>query len=182
MKTGFVPSLAPLFGALLALLPPSLSQAEEAAAPLLPGGASSLQESYEDWTVTCRIVETRKLCALAQQQVQENGQRVLAIEVGQGEKGALAATLVLPFGLLLEAGVTLAVDDKPEGEKLAFRTCIPAGCLVPATLDAPLQDVLRTGKALKLSARTVDGQPAPFSISLKGFGAAADRLATLMAP
>ncbi len=155
-------------------------RAEEAAAPQLPGGASSLQESYDDWSVTCRIADKRRLCAVTQQQMQQNGQRVLAIEVGIGEGESLNATLVLPFGLMLEPGVTLAVDDRAAGEALKFRTCIPAGCLVPTDLDPALMEALRTGKVLKVATTSADGQPTPFSISLKGFAPAIDRLKALV--
>ncbi|MBN9047563.1 MAG: invasion associated locus B family protein [Rhizobiales bacterium] len=51
------------------------------ATPFLPGGASSLQETYQDWQVACRIANGTRLCAISQQQTQQNGQRVLAIEL-----------------------------------------------------------------------------------------------------
>ncbi|MGN1289969.1 MAG: invasion associated locus B family protein [Bradyrhizobium sp.] len=35
-----------------------------------------------------------------------------------------------PSGLSLDAGITLAVDDRPDGEALRFRTCLPVGCIV----------------------------------------------------
>ncbi len=146
----------------------------------LPGGASSLQESYGVWSVACRIVEEKRQCAVTQQQVQENGQRVLAIEIRQAAGDALEATLVLPFGLMLDAGGTLAVDDAAPGEPLRFRTCIPAGCLVPATLDAAFLERLRSGKALAIGTTSADGQQTPFSIPLGGFPAAVDRLKALV--
>lgn len=148
----------------------------------LPGGASSLQESYGDWSVACRMIENTRQCAVSQQQMQQNGQRVLAIEVREGKADALEATLVLPFGLLLDAGITLAVDEDAAGEALRFSTCIPAGCLVPATFDAALTERLRSGKVLKLGGTSADGQKTPLSVSLNGFAAAIDRLKALMAP
>lgn len=45
--------------------------------------------------------------------------------------GSLASTLILPFGLLLEAGATLQDDDGQPLEPLRFSTCLPAGCVVP---------------------------------------------------
>lgn len=181
MDKPVIPPFAHRMAAALMALGLAGAAGAEEAAPLLPGGASSLQESYDDWAVTCRIVEKRKLCAVSQQQVQENGQRVLAIEVGKGDGQALSATLILPFGLLLDAGVRLKVDEKPEGEAERFRTCIPAGCLVSTSIDPTMRESLSSGKILKLAATSVDGQQAPFSISLKGFAAAIARLEALTA-
>jgi invasion protein IalB len=72
----------------------------------LPGGASSLQETYQDWGLA-RQSTPKVVCAVSQQQSQQNGQRVLAIELRRGETDAVAGNLVLPFGLLLDAGATL---------------------------------------------------------------------------
>ncbi|QRY64871.1 invasion associated locus B family protein (plasmid) [Ensifer sp. PDNC004] len=166
-----------LFG--LSLMPASAEDKSPVAG--LPGGASSLQESYGDWSVACRIIDNTRQCAASQQQMQQSGQRVLAIEVRDGKAGALEATLVLPFGLLLDAGITLAVDEEKPGEALRFSTCIPAGCLVPATFDAAMLERLRTGKVLKLGGTSADGQMTPLSVSLNGFAAASDRLKALIA-
>jgi len=44
----------------------------------LPGGASSLRETYQDWQVACVMRTNTKTCGLSQMQTQQNGQRVLA--------------------------------------------------------------------------------------------------------
>lgn len=153
-----------------------------AAGPSLPGGASSIQETYQDWQVSCQIVETTKRCSVSQQQVQQNGQRVLAIELQQGLDGRLAGSLILPFGLLLDNGVTLAVDDKQAGQQLRFRTCVPGGCIVALAFDNAMLTTLRTGTNLKLQATSTDGPTIPLALSLKGLGAALDRLKALAVP
>ena len=148
---------------------------EEAA---LPGGASSLQEAYQDWLVSC-VQENGKRCALSQRRTQQNGPQILAIElVPAGDDGTATGTLVLPFELDLDAGVTLQVDDSPPSAPLRFSTCVAGGCLVPLSLDAALLDRLRAGEALKVRSKAADSDRAvPLSISLKGFGAAVDRWA-----
>jgi invasion protein IalB len=145
----------------------------------LPGGASSLNETYKDWTVGCSQNGTTKYCALSQVQTQQDGLRVLAIELAPPAGNMVSGTLVLPFGLALESGVTLQIDEKPAMAPVRFRTCIPAGCLVNVTFDAPALATLRAGAALKIKAVADGGAAAPFSISLQGFGAALDRVATL---
>ncbi|CDZ31026.1 Invasion protein B [Neorhizobium galegae bv. officinalis] len=147
----------------------------------LPGGASSLQETYQDWQVTCRIMENARFCAVLQQQVQQNGQRVIAIELQQSTDGKLAGSLVLPFGLMFDNGVTITIDDKPAGEPIRFKTCLPGGCLVPLVIDAVMLASLRTGTSLKIQAVSADGPTVPFTVPLKGFSAASDRLKALTA-
>jgi len=150
-------------------------------AALLPGGASSLQESYGDWRVACIVRAAEKLCSLSQQHNQQNGQRIIAIEIIPAEEQASNGTLILPFGLNLPAGVTLAIDDEPVGGALSFSTCLPAGCIVPLTLDASIIDRLNAGGALKFGA-VANGTAASlsFSISLQGFAAAMARTRELL--
>lgn len=157
----------------------SAAVAQEPAA--LPGGASSLRETYQDWLVSCAQEKTKR-CAISQQQTQQNGQRVLAIEIAAGPGGKTATgTLVMPFGLALDAGIALQIDDKPPGTSLRFSTCLPGGCLVPLSFDEAFLSTLRAGQMLKTTAKTVNNdQPMSFSISLKGFSAAFDRVAVLM--
>ena len=146
----------------------------------LPGGASSLQETYGDWTVNCVQREGPK-CLLTQQHNQQNGQRVLAIEIVAVNGGKTATgTLVLPFGLELGAGVTLQVDEKPAEAPLRFSTCLPAGCVVPVSFEGASLAALRSGGTLKTASKAVNtDQVVALPISLKGFSAAFDRVATL---
>lgn len=145
----------------------------------LPGGASSLNETYRDWRVACAQQGNAKQCAMSQAQAQQNGQRVLAIELAAPAGNLVSGTLVLPFGLALDAGVTFQIDDKPALAPVRFRTCVPAGCLVNLSFDAPTIMALRAASALKVKATADGGAAAPFSISLQGFGTALDRVGVL---
>ena len=73
----------------------------------------------------------------------------------------------------------LKVDDKLTSPSLAFQTCVPGGCLVPFDVGQQWETALRGGTALAVSAVAVNGQDAKFSISLKGFASALDRIAEL---
>ena len=145
----------------------------------LPGGASSLNETYKDWRVVCAQQASTKRCVLSQIQAQQDGQRVLAIELNAPAGNAVAGVLVLPFGLSLDSGVAFQVDEKLTAQPMRFRTCLPNGCLVAVSFDAPTVMALRTGTALKIKATADGGAAAPFSISLQGFATALDRVATL---
>jgi len=156
-----------------------IAQTQTGGASTLPGGASSLNETYRDWRVACAMQGTAKQCAMSQAQTQQNGQRVLAIELAAPAGNLVSGTLVLPFGLALDAGVSFQIDDKPAMAPLRFRTCVPAGCLVTLSFDAPTIVALRAGTALKVKATADGGAAAPFSISLQGFDTALDRVAAL---
>jgi invasion protein IalB len=143
------------------LLSPVASSAEDA--PSLPGGASSLRETHGDWVVSCAIQaqggRDLKLCSLSQEQTDSNSrQRVLA----------------------LDQGAVLQVDDSPAGTPQKFRTCLPAGCLVPVAFDARILAALRKGTQLKVKAAADGGKETSFTISLKGFPNAFDRTAALV--
>jgi invasion protein IalB len=154
----------------------------------LPGGASSLQESYQDWQVVCaqqvasdQTGDATPLtrCAMNQQQIErQNQQRVLAIELAPaGDK--LEGALVLPFGLALDQGATLRVDDGPVGPPLRFRTCLPAGCVIPLSFDANKVAALQKGATLKIKVVADGGSDTLLPISLKGFAAAYSRVTAL---
>jgi invasion protein IalB len=140
----------------------------------LPGGATALTETHGDWTVRCQVSqpESRIGCLVQQEQVDnQSRQRLLAIELVPGANGILG-TLILPFGLDLDKGVTLAIDDGQASSILRFRTCLPQGCLVPLSFAPELQPVLGGGKVLNVATTADGGAPAPFTISLTGLAGA----------
>ena len=170
--------LRPLAGLVLALA----LLTSGAAAQGLPGGATSLNETHGDWTVACTTHEDIARCALTQTQVNgQDGQRVLAVQLTAGQDGeAVNGVLVLPFGLRLDSGVRIALDEAAPREPLRFSTCLPAGCLVPLAFDAATVTAFRAGTALSVTVIANDsGQEAVFSISLSGFTSALNRIAEL---
>ena len=166
-------------GAILFSLLSAASAQQQVAA--LPNGASSLREAYQDWSVACSIRENAKTCSLSQDQVQQNGQRLLAVEVHRNADGSATATLLLPFGILLDAGVTPQIDEQPPLPPLRFRTCQPSGCLATFSIDPPTLARLREGSVLKLNVRTVAETQMTFPVSLRGLTVALDRMAGLSA-
>ncbi len=172
------PSRRQLVVALLLALPGSA--VGQAATSPLPGGASSLQETYRDWSVTCVQAEAGKRCVLSQQQTRQDGRRVLAIELMPQPDGTVTGSLLLPFGLSLDAGVVIQVDEQAAQNPLRFSTCRPAGCFAPMTLDEAALASLRNGNMLQLHLRPIDAdQAVTLGISLKGFAAALERTRAL---
>jgi invasion protein IalB len=170
-----------VYGAVLALAL-FMGSANMVAAQGLPGGATSLNETHGSWTVVCRTAEGAVRCAMTQTQVSgENRQRVLAIELSAAEaSNATNGVLVLPFGLQLESGIVLSIDEAEILPRLRFSTCLPAGCLVPLSFNGDAITTLRAGTALSVKAAANDsGQEVNFSISLSGFTSALNRIAEL---
>lgn len=161
----------------LSHLPPAL--AAEAAPATLPGGASSLSETFSDWQVGCVVQGPAKRCAITQEQVnQQSRQRIFAVEItAAGDK--LEGILLMPFGLALDRGATLQIDDQPVTTALKFRTCLPGGCLVPLSFDAKSVAAIRVGSVLKIRAMADGGTEQLYSVSLKGFAQALDRIIAL---
>lgn len=159
--------------------PPATAQAPAPAAAALPGGATSLQETHGDWVVGCAVQGAAKRCGVTQEQTnQQTRQRVLAVELAPaGDR--IEGILLLPFGLALDQGVALQIDEHAPGPTLRFRTCLPAGCVVPVSFDARQAAALRAGTALKARVTPDGSQPTTLSISLKGLGSALDRTAVL---
>lgn len=169
-----------VFAGLLGIV--AFSGSAALAASSLPGGASSLQEVYQDWRLSCVNGENGPSCRVVQEQVhQESGQRVLAVELVPTASGGLAGTFVLPLGLRLDAGVTVQVDDGEASQPLRFSTCLPGGCQVPVAADEATSAAWQAGETLKLAAQLMDGRTITFSVPLNGFAAAFDRARSLLA-
>uniref|UniRef100_UPI001356B60B invasion associated locus B family protein n=1 Tax=Roseomonas sp. 18066 TaxID=2681412 RepID=UPI001356B60B len=149
-----------------------------AAAPVtFPGGARSVNEEHGDWMVNCGGQDGRKVCAISQSQGNnQTGRRVFTMEVRTMPNDELNGMLLMPFGLRLDAGNTLALDDQPFGPVRAFNTCIEAGCLAPLNLDAAGSRALQRGNVLKVSAENLgSGEAVTFNVSLNGFTSALKR-------
>ena len=146
--------------------------------PTLPGGASQLQETHGDWRVTC-AQQAQRLCTVSQQQADnDTRQLLLAIELRPVSNDRAEGTIVLPFGLAVAHPVTLQVGDV--SRTLPFKTCLPAGCVVPVVFDPLIMTVLRKETVLLLRANAAEGsQEAGFKISLNGFASALARAVVL---
>ncbi|MGE0393090.1 MAG: invasion associated locus B family protein [Vicinamibacterales bacterium] len=153
-----------------------------AVSPLtLPGGATAIEETHGDWRVICVPRPDGTHCVVSQQLMDPNTrQRVVAVELAPADGDGLTGTMALPFGLRLATGVTVQIDGTAEGQAHAFHTCVPAGCLVPLTLDASATARLREGAAITLGASAAEGaQPVQFRVSLTGFASALARARAL---
>jgi invasion protein IalB len=165
-------------GSLALALAPTVAAAQ-AVPSTLPGGAEAISEVFQDWTVSCLSPEGGKSCSIRQQQADaKTRQRLLAVQL-QSKGDKVEGLMVLPFGLLIDKGVTLKVGETSLGT-LRFKTCLPQGCLVPFSLNAQSLSLLRAGSApLSIIASNDANQPLTFNVSVKGFSQALDRAQSL---
>lgn len=162
----------------MTLLIGGVSHAQQGPRPTtLPGGASSLQETYSDWKVSCVVNEqSNRVCAISQQQFHKgNKQRIFGIELQAAKDNSLRSTLILPFGLELNHGVNLRVDEGAEFGN-PFYTCLPSGCLVVLNLDQSMVNALKAGTMLGVKSRSIQGSAFSLDVSLAGFTDALSRL------
>lgn len=147
------------------------------AAPL-PGGASSLVETYEDWTVACQASGEVTSCVV--RQVQSNNQTqqvVLTAEIAKTPDGKFAGALMLPLGLSLAPGVQLKIGEVALGATRPFSLCVQQGCLVPLDITEDVIAKLRAGSALNITVTAgSSAQQINFAVSLKGFSKALNRI------
>lgn len=147
----------------------------------LPNGASSINETYGDWTVNCTIADNQKRCGFSQEQGNsQTGKRLFAIDLQPPANGQTNGVLLLPFGLHLDDGVKLKLDEQNLGQGARFSTCLPAGCLVQVSFPTVATDAMKKGEKLVITATRDGGGEAPtFTVSLNGFTTAISRVAEL---
>lgn len=147
----------------------------------LPNGASSINETYGDWNVACRIDNGEKSCVFSQAQGDgKTGQRVFAVELRVPKDGRTDGVLLLPFGLKLDDGVKLKIDEQNLGQGARFSTCYQQGCLVPVSFPTVATDAMMKGTNFVVTASNLDGaEAATFTVSLNGFTAAFKRIVQL---
>jgi invasion protein IalB len=154
-------------------------------AATLPGGATAINEVHSDWTVKCGVAADAtggvSTCVVSQLQLDKTTKkRVLAIGLSAQPNGGVKGSIMMPFGLSLDSGVTLQIDDGPLTAPVHFRTCLPGGCVIPLEWPAATVTALRTAQKLKVVAQGDNGKPIPFSISMAGFASALDRAMALV--
>ncbi|MDP4002058.1 invasion associated locus B family protein [Methylobacterium sp. NEAU K] len=162
---------------------PSAS-ATPAAAPhaaAWPVGASTVSESYGDWTMTCTRPSEKVTCIVAQSQGDsQTGRRKFGFELQTPAEGRSEGIVLMPFGLSIESGVTFKLDEQTLGKGAPYTLCSVDGCLVPISFPALALDGMRTAKKLYVTGQKASGtEPAMITVPLEGFPQAFDRAVAL---
>ena len=144
-------------------------------------GATLIDETYGDWTVACRVADGKTQCATSQAQGnRKTGEQVFAMQLRPPQAGVAEGTILMPFGLQLDAGAVLKLDGQDLGQGLRFSTCVPQGCLLPVRLPVVATDAIAKAATFTVSSLDLgNGAPVTFKISTNGFRAALDRTVQL---
>lgn len=140
--------------------------------------ADEISERYSSWTVRCQSDANRQAqkCWIAQTlSNQQGGDRLTQAEI-MFDQGVTKLALLAPFGLLLSEGARVSVTGGSE-QNIGFRTCLPVGCILEASLTD--EQVLNMRKGEKMTVRYTiadNAEVLEFGFSLAGFSAAMDRL------
>jgi invasion protein IalB len=145
-------------------------EAIEASAPAIPDATR-----IGAWLLSCgnkNQAADRHACAL--QSAGASG--ISAAIVVQAEKATPVLVLRAPLGVILPAGIDMAVDGKRLG-RLAFQTCDRDGCAAPALVSGSLGAALRKGQRATVTFRLAVGGPIQSTLPLDGLADALGRLA-----
>ena len=165
---------------------PAATEAAPAAAPApahaaWPVGASSVTESYGDWSMTCTHPGEKITCIVAQSQGDsQTGRRKFGIELQTPKDGRAEGIVLMPFGLSIEPGIGFKLDEQTLGKGAPYSACGPDGCFVPIGFPTLALDGMRTAKKLfVIGHKTGSSDDATITVPLAGFAQALDRAVAL---
>ena len=146
-----------------------------------PTGASTVSESYGDWTMTCTRPSEKVTCIVAQSQGDsQTGRRKFGLELQVPADGRSEGIVLMPFGLSIEAGVSFKLDEQVLGKGAPYSMCVSDGCLVPISFPTLALDGMRNAKTLIVSGQKGGAtEPATITVPLEGFPQALDRAVAL---
>lgn len=175
------PAPKPAAKAAPAPAPPATPAPATPAAGVWPVGASSVSESYGDWTMSCIRPSDKVQCAVVQSQGDsKTGRRKFGIELQAPRDGRSEGTVLMPFGLAIEPGVTFKLDEQSLGKGAPYLSCSSEGCLVPISFPTLAIDGMRAARTLTVTGQKAGAsEPAVISVPLEGFPQAFARAVAL---
>jgi invasion protein IalB len=160
-----------------------------AAAPAAPASAQPATQTTDantvvdtGWSQRCdEKKDGKKYCEVfARLAMKDSHMRVAEVTIGFPQdnslpKGVARGVIIMPLGVLLESGATMAVDS---GESFSFKSrfCIQGGCYAFVNLKKNILDSMKKGKNLNIYFKTADGHDMRLALGLKGFDKALDKL------
>ncbi|RUX17006.1 MAG: invasion associated locus B family protein [Mesorhizobium sp.] len=131
------------------------------------------------WAVNCSSgsTGTELQCQVSQNLTEaKTGQRVLTVTVRRQQGAAgFAMLLALPHGLFLPSGTSYQIDSGKKAT-VAIQTSDQNGAYAAVPLAPELIKAMRSGTTLNIGMESVTRKPVTIPVSLKGFGAAIDKL------
>lgn len=132
-------------------------------------------ESFGDWKVVCPTKDKKTCFARILLVDQERRQPAVSWFVAPRRDGKGTVSFVnVPLGVLLQAGLTVEVNDKPR--KFPFSRCTPQGCNALFPMDAEMVSRLSAMKTVLVTVLGPNTKAVAYTVSLKGFGDAMKRI------
>jgi invasion protein IalB len=145
----------------------------------LPNGASAISEIYGDWAMDCKVLNNQKQCRLLQIQTDQTNQRVLEVELRMPMDGKVDGTIAMPFGVKLDSGAIIRLDDAVFSKEFRFLTCVQVGCLLPVSFSMNDVDAMKNGKTLAIMSFNINDNIIALNVPLDGFAEAIARATEL---
>jgi invasion protein IalB len=178
--------------AALGLGAPSVLAQQSQETPTTPGAPPSseaerppelemTERQFQDWTLRCgRSEQGPEVCEIWQLRNDNEGRTVMAVALGTAPGTSNPVLLIiLPLGISLPAGVTLAIDGGAQ-TPLQVERCERQGCRIEMLVEPDLLNRLKAGREAKVFFEALDPkgqiQRLGVPISLLGFTAALNEL------
>ena len=130
------------------------------------------------WTERCASKDKhpdKKTCEVfTRLEMKSSQMRVAEVAIGFPQddktlpKGTARGVIILPLGVMLQPGATMAVDD---GAPVAFSSkfCTQSGCFSIVNFNKDLLDSMKKGKYLNIFFKTAENRDAHLAMGLGSF-------------
>ena len=147
------------------------------ALPAAPGRADEPSASnLPHWVKMCETnADKKQNCMVVQRLITPTGQFFATVSIRQvADSSKDVVVLALPFGVAVQAGVTIQVDaQKPIPMK--FTTCLKDGCYAQIAVNSAFIDTFKAGNKLSVTVTSASSNRAmTFPATLAGFTKAYD--------
>lgn len=140
-------------------------------------GEPTVRATHGDWQVLCTLDDALlEECFIGQALDDQNsGRRAMTAMVMKAPDGSTALRITVPLGVLIPAGLNLAVDGADIGD-VGFVACFPDGCMTQVGMSPEVIASLKGGSEALVTVHDFDNQQITLPLSLTGFTAAFDAL------
>lgn len=165
----------PVAAILICMIPGGLAHAQ---ADGQQGTRAAPAAALPTWVVSCSNANREGVFQCGMEQtlfMSASGQRLLAMKLvrNPSDREQIVATLSLPHGILLDAGVTFWVDDGPRSVA-TISHADGSGSYATFPFDQNLSEAFRRGRVFRVSAQTLNSEEFVVDLSLDGFSATQD--------
>ena len=141
--------------------------------PIAAGAQAPAEGDQSLWIKVCSTDQAskQKVCVTRADLRGENGSFISSVTIQQvGDESKYGVGVLMPLGVLLPPGVTLAVDGAKKATA-QFTICLPNPpiCVGSAAAAAEFVDAFRKGGKLTMTAQNSQGKDVNIDVSLAGF-------------